>query len=224
MAYENEVVRVTISGTSWGGAEIWSTGFFMGTVGADAPDPTQAWADAVRAGWETFFTAAVPGAFSNAYTTTAVKLSKLDALTGDVQLDKTVYANIQTPITGATGVYNPPQVALVATLLSDTPRGLAAKGRMYLPAPAANVDNTGKISTVVRDAIRTNLATFFTNLNGNANVPADVILASFGRTPPAVGGGVSRLVTSVRVGNVLDTQRRRRNQLVESYASGVVTN
>jgi hypothetical protein len=30
------------------------------------------------------------------------------------------------------------------------------------------------------------------------------------------------LVTSLAVGNVIDTQRRRRNQLIESYSAGVL--
>lgn len=219
MPYAHDVVRVTISGTAFGGAEIWSTGFYMGALAGNAPDPTLAWAEQIRTHWTTFFTATGAGAFPTSHSTTAIKLSKLSAATGKAILDKTVYANVQNPITGATGVFNPPQTALVATLLSTKARGLAAKGRMYLPPAASGVGTNGRIATTVRDAIATNLKTFFDAINGQGDVPSLLILASQGRTPPLVGGPENAVMTSLRVGDVYDTQRRRRNGLAESFAN-----
>lgn len=223
MAYAHIVTRCTISGTSYGGAEEWSTGFFLGSSGADSADVTQAGVDAVAGFWETFFETA-SSSIPDEWATTEVKLARL-ATDGSTILDDVVHHVYPAPIIGAgVAAPYPPQISLVATLLSANPRGLASKGRMYLPGVAAGIDATGHMNSTSQGTIATNLQTFFNAVNGAIDLGGDsVILASFGRTAPAVGPGVSALVTSLRVGNVYDTQRRRRNALVEAYVSRTVT-
>ena len=54
-------------------------------------------------------------------------------------------------------------------------------------------------------------------------MPGQLINASH---PPVVIGGpspVNKVVTTIKVGNVYDTQRRRRNALAESYAAATLT-
>lgn len=218
MAYANTVTRVTISGTCFGGAEHWSTGFFMGNVGADVLPPTDLGAAAVGAAWETFFES-FPASISSSYLTTGVKLATLNT-DGSTKAGEVSYFYPSVPFAGGGGgVAFPPQVSLVASLRSDTPRGLASKGRMYLPGVNVGVGNGGKLAGSTVSALCDVLADFFTAVNGSIDATGSVILASEGSKPPLVAPGISRMVTQVRVGDVYDTQRRRRNELVETYVS-----
>lgn len=221
MAYEFKVNRVTISGTSFGGEEEWSTGFFLVNESSDVLSPTEQGAADIGAAWQTFFLAASTKMNSN-WKTTQVKIATLNT-TGGTDLSSVVYYNYPTPITGTTVTPTfPPQISLVATLLAGVPRGLGSKGRMYLPGIAVSPDGNGRIPTTDAANICNNLASFLNLINGDADVGDRVGNASFGRTPPAVGPGINRYVESVRVGNVYDTQRRRRNALTEQYSSATV--
>lgn len=219
MAFTKKVARITIHGTSFNGNEEWTTGFYMGTTGVDATQPTQAFMDIVKSSWQTFFTNAT-SYFGTAWKTDYVK-GVLLGTDGKTIADSAMYSYYTTAIAGVqAGAMFPPQCALVATLTSGAPRGLASKGRMYLPGINATLDNTGHISSTNTGTIATNLKTFLNALNGTVEQPGVVILASQGRKAPLVGPPVNAVVTGIRVGNVYDTQRRRRNQLLETY-SGV---
>lgn len=219
MVYAHSVVRVTISGGSFSGAEEWSTGFFLGSANADASNPTQALADQIKARWQTFFTSAAVKV-SNAFSTNEIKLSQIGA-DGKTILDNTVYSTYSSAIFGPLGTQLPAQVSLVATLQSPLARGLAAKGRMYLPGIASPVMTTGKIVSTDAAAVANALKTFFDGVNSDAGVAGKVILASAGRGTAGTGA-VNQLVTRVRVGDVYDTQRRRRNQLPEVYSNATL--
>lgn len=221
MAFAHKVVRCTISGTAFSGAEIWSTGFYMGATGADAAVPSLAGANMVKTAWATFFGTAGTG-ISSRWSTTQVKLARLQT-DGHVELDTVVYADYPTPTAGgASTTAMPPQCALVATLTTAIPRGLASKGRMYLPGVNFSVGTDGRILTTSTDVTAANLKTFFDTVNASIDKPGTVINASKGRTPPLTGGGVNAVVTGLKIGNVYDTQRRRRNDLVETYVSKVL--
>lgn len=220
MAFAHSVQRVTISGTSFGGAEQWSTGFFVGAPGADASTPTQAFADAVRTAYQTFHTATT-SQISNSWQARTIKVAHLGT-DGKTLLDNTIFSEYGTPISGASsGAKFPPQVSVVATLMSDLSRGLGAKGRMYLPGIVAPVQSDGHFLTTDAAAMATNLKAFFDAVNTAAPVGSDVILASAGRGE-AGDGKLNRIVTRVRIGNVYDTQRRRRNDLVETYSTSTL--
>lgn len=218
MAFHAEVNRVTISGTSFGGEEQWTTGFYMGYAGGDADDPTQELADEIALRWTTFFTAANTKVNNN-WKTTEIKVAKHSA-SGATDPSNVVYHTYPTPITGANVTPTfPAQIALVATLVSPVPRGLASKGRMYLPGITATVDGNGRMPDTDRLNICTGLRTFLRALvdfAGTDNVP---LVVSKGREAPFIGAPIAREVFSVRVGNVYDTQRRRRNALTEVYSN-----
>jgi hypothetical protein len=218
--FANRVTKVTIFGTSMQGTEEWSTGFFMGVIGDDPLPPVEAGASYIAAQWKTFFqTSAV--SISSKWQFTGVKIATLNT-DGTTKSDEVVYHYETTPASGVGSIHWPAQVALVATLTSDTPRGLASKGRMYLPGVASSLTDAGKLSNTTVSAVATGLKTFFDNVNDSIDATGNVILASKGSTPPLIGAPVSRPVTGLRVGDVPDTQRRRRNQLVEVYENRVV--
>jgi hypothetical protein len=117
----------------------------------------------------------------------------------------------------------PPQVSLVATLTSAKARGYGSKGRMYLPGVNAPILSTGKITTGSVTPIVANLKTFFDTINASVDVPNNVILNATASTKAgSVHDAAIWPVTGVKVGDVYDTQRRRRNQLVEAYSAAAL--
>lgn len=220
--YAHNVVRVTLSGTMFGGVEEWSTGFFLGEEGADAPDPTDVTPVDILAAWRTFFEAA-NSHVSSFYLTTQCKVAKLDD-NGQTISDKVFYAYPATELNGSvSAIILPPQCSLVVTLLSDRPRGKASKGRMYLPGIATMpAGTTGKISAAQAGSIADNLKTFFDALAGDADIPGELILAAKSSGPLNANPAQNDYVETIRVGDVIDTQRRRRNGLSETYVSRVL--
>jgi hypothetical protein len=130
-----------------------------------------------------------------------------------------------TPIVGTGGDAHPAQVSCVATLMTNAQRGLANKGRLYfggLARSAFTVDPAnGLIPVAQRDAFALHVKNFLNNINNapgldaaGPGMDASVISPGAGARP-----GIARKVSGVRVGRVLDTQRRRRNALPESYSA-----
>lgn len=108
-----------------------------------------------------------------------------------------------------------PQLATAVTLRSDKKRGPAAYGRYYAPV-ALTVQSTGRVSQPVIDQFVGSQQTMLTNLNialANNDVSNNVVIGNVSK----VGAGSQEPVTGVFVGDLVDTQRRRRNKLNEVY-------
>jgi hypothetical protein len=209
-----------------GGAEIWSTGFFLGSASADSADPAGS-AEEIAGHWATFFTHG-SSEFGSNYLTTQVKVASIGT-NGNTILDEIDYYIYPTPPAGTNGPTPfPPQISLALTLTSDVQRGLASKGRMYLPGINASIGTTtGKIASGVVGPIADQAKVFFDALIGNLDVPGRPILASKGHRivnsdPPAWANPVNATVTGLRLGDVYDTQRRRRNAIPESFTPRVL--
>lgn len=218
----HKVVKVTLSGTMLGGGEEWQTGFYMGSLTADASAPTQAFADAVKDAWTTFWSAN-QSHISSGYIFTGVKCALLQK-NGDY--DQSVEPVNSYPVPGVAGgggsLQLPPQISLVATLIGGSGKGLGGKGRMYLPGVYASIDGTGHIGSTECQSIATNLATFFNSIDASFDAPGHVVNVSRGHKSLMGAGARNVPVNGVRVGNVFDTQRRRRNALTETYVNAVV--
>lgn len=109
----------------------------------------------------------------------------------------------------------PAQIAVVISLRTARPRGRASNGRMYIPALPQLEANTGKFSVATALDIATAAAEMLTAIG--AALSTQCVVGS------AVGTGLLENVTGVRVGRVPDTQRRRREGLVEDYSEVVPT-
>lgn len=215
MALPHRVVKVTLSGTMFGGAEEWSTGFHIGWENQDATAITEQGIADVAEAWATFFSTATTG-ISNRYTFNMCKMSVINN-DGKTVADSSQYYSPQTAVNGGGGPgVMPPQIALVATLANSLPRGLATKGRMFLPGINFQIDDSGHVPAFYTDGIATNLAAFFDTIHLDADLPGNPVLASVGRGPLNMDGAI-RNITQIRIGNVYDTQRRRRNALTETY-------
>lgn len=219
--FTHKVVRVTLSGTMMGGAEEWQTGFYVGQPDADAGVPNQLFADAVRNAWVTFFQHADVG-ISNWYNFTQAKAARLTEA-GKYDGTDVAISNPAVAVYGPRGgTPYPPQIALVATLIAGSGKGLAGKGRMYLPGICEPIDATGHLTGAYTTKVATQLAAFFNTINASFDIPGQVINASKGREKLLGIGARSVPVNGVRVGNVYDTQRRRRNGFSEAYSHAVV--
>lgn len=227
--YAHSILRCTIDGSCWSGSEIWSTSFYIGLVGEDASNPTQQFADAIRTAWTSFFTSAGSG-IGNQWKTKEIKLAQIGT-DGKTSLNNVIYAPYGTQPTGQNSSFHyPPQVSVAATLEVAGARGIAAKGRMYLPGINAGLQANAQMSTADAQSIANNLKTFFDAVNTAAPAGEKVILASQGRRTkgsdgkytPVPGTAVNAVVNRVKVGTVFDTQRRRRNALVEQYLTATL--
>lgn len=221
MAYANRVKRLTFSGTCFGGTEIWSTGLFIADPGSDVGTATQTEVDLYAARWSTFF-GLMANNFSYKYITTQTKLSVLDTAGHPDPLNTVYNTALVTPGGLASAPY-PPQISLVASLRATAIHGLATHGRMYLPGIATAMDTTtAKMPSSQQGTLATAFQTFINGINTDAPVGEVVSLCSKGRTTPTVLPGVSQAVTHVEIGDVFDTQRRRRNGLTEAYVNKTI--
>jgi hypothetical protein len=112
------------------------------------------------------------------------------------------------PAGSLAGFTMPPQVAEVVTIHTIVP-GRSGRGRFYLP-PLGTATGTagGRMNTVNRDSLATGFATYVSDLQA-ASVPVQV--GVYSRKLHAFSGS-----TNIAVGDVFDTQRGRRNSLVEA--------
>lgn len=218
MAFAHKVSRFTAFGSSYGGDEEWSTGFWIGTETADAAAPTQLTANAFLTAWTTFFTNSTTN-IASGFKTVGVRVSRYG--TDGIMEPATnfyAYPTVPTPGGGA-AVALAAQLSLVASMQARPDRGLAAKGRMFLPGVSAAVGTDGRIAQTICTSIATNLDTMFTALNGGFDTGGYLINASKGGSGVGGPAPINRRVEDILVGNVYDTQRRRRNQLSETYST-----
>jgi len=228
-AYAHKIAKVTISGTCFNGSEVWSTGFFMGSPTTDVAGVNAPGSENIAAAWQTFFTHSnswIP----SSYKTVQVKTALINT-DGTTDLDEIDYYTYPAAISGGgAGGPLPPQLTMAATLTSDNQRGLAAKGRMYLPGVSIGVTSTSaKAAANLVGPLTDNFKTFLDSVNTAAGTSGKVILASKGRRQAnqvngdtIYIGGLSAWVTGCRIGDVYDTQRRRRNQIPETYIARVL--
>lgn len=100
----------------------------------------------------------------------------------------------------------PHEVAVVASLRTSI-AGRSARGRMYLPPPAANtLTDQGRLNGDSREDIATAMAAYL------GAMPSGLVSVVASATT-----GFFLDVTQVKVGDVYDAQRRRRNRLNEVW-------
>ena len=227
--YEFKHMRVTFTGSMFG-VEIWSTGLLLGVAGADVTEVPGGIAEELSEHWETFFTNA-NHAISNSYRYQQCKVALINT-NGTTDVENIDYWTADSLVTGGQGgTPLPPQITLAATMTSELQRGLAAKGRMFLPGVSSGVDgSTGRLGAAFTNTLNTGFKNFLDAINADPDIPASVVLASKGHKTttldtngqPVYENGRQALVTGCRIGNVYDTQRRRRNDLPEAYDAKVL--
>ena len=207
MTYPAPFLRLVVGGTLYT-SEQWSFGLsFAGAAGSAPTSVPTAVYDAVAA-----FVQRAAAPSSNKAPLTFIKLNRIGQ-DGRYTEQKSVTREVAAGIAGASTANIAPQIAAAVTLDTGNRRGLAAKGRFYVPVPAAAIGTDGRILETDANALRDAAVTMVNSLNA----------AGIGRLVVAsdVGTGAFRAVRSVRVGRVLDTIRSRRTSLPESYSAPV---
>jgi hypothetical protein len=162
-------------------------------------DAAQAFDDALTACW---------AAGMDDITTPEVDLTLASAATIDPTTDGQItrVENVLA-LTGVNvGEMLPFQCATVISLLTDSATR-HGRGRFYLPPLAVDTLENGRVNAATLVILDTAWTAFFDSLNTDGVTPV-----VRNRT-----GHISTTVTSARVGDVIDTQRRRRNKLTETY-------
>jgi hypothetical protein len=210
--------HATLIGDMFGGNEIWTTGFALAqSNGGDEGDaPTDAEAQAIADAFAAIWTPTANG-FSNNFRLLGCKVSHVSTDgTSDPSLTRYYYR--PTPAVGgyATNA-NPAQITIAATLQTVKARGRGSKGRMYLPGVGFPVGGDGKLTTAQSTTLANQMKIFLDGVNASPVIPGFVHVMSAEVPGVPYKAPEQNRVSAVRVGNVYDTQRRRRNKLVEQY-------
>jgi hypothetical protein len=237
MAFLSPHVLLTVHGDAWGTIEEWSIGLRCVPTGELAVDTQTKLQNIVNS-------AAAPTETMHKSTTLShpapVRLTHLKAAA--IATDGTYFTDpgvaeytYLAPVAGVPA-YDPastfiiPQSSLVVSLRTALSRGFASKGRIYLPpCGLAIAAGTGLISTGDVTAVGNTIKTWINALNAIAEIDS-VAVFSKGHGVKTVDGagkvhytypddGWYQPVTSLRVGRVHDTQRRRRRSLPEEPVS-----
>lgn len=211
--------RIHIDGLLGSGAEEWSTSFAVQTLdGLGITDPVvlQDWATDIMTAWNvgTGWQGDLRSMLGSTSSITGIRIYNYQSTTDPANA---LGQSTSAAVAGSGTVILPFQSSLVYTLRTQVP-GRRTRGRMYWPFLTATMLATGQISTsVVTLAARA--SSFADMLNalcaaGPSGTHIPVIVSK--------AGGTVTPVTSVRVGNIMDTQRRRRDALVESFGSAIL--
>lgn len=157
-----------------------------------------------------------------------LKLNEINPDTGKYISQSTTIGKEWTPVAG-TATMEAPQLSLAVSWHTANRRGRAAKGRIYPPPSEVSFDNiTGQVHITYRQEAATRGATLINNLNNWPGIdsPFDlncIVLGMASEKRAQETGDDAYLthrknnITAVAVGSVLDTQRRRRSALKETY-------
>jgi hypothetical protein len=121
-----------------------------------------------------------------------------------------------------TGDALPPQTTVAVSTYAFDPSGFATqarrkRGRFYLPTPArAQLDSDGELTSTNQNNILANAVAFCNAMSGALGVGTEVHWRPYVNS---VAGSMANEVTHLRVGRIVDTQRRRRNKLAEAYVT-----
>ena len=119
-------------------------------------------------------------------------------------------------IIGSGTLFMPPQNAVVVSLRTDTP-GARGRGRIYWPACAVGIGANFRIAPTLPPLMLADFKTYFTAIEGilATNFP----LIGFDLAVRSKVAKATPHVVRLQIGDVIDTQRRRRDTYVESYTT-----
>jgi len=159
----------------------------------------------------------IPGSAYHDYTKGAVlnELGKYVGTRGPAQITR-----VPPLVLGHAGLL-PAQCSLVISHFTDVARGPGHSGRIYLPVgtlSSSDITASGQFNismTTLRDLYKTLLTTLNTGkLDGQLASPRVAVVSKV--------DGLPHTVKEIRIGNVIDTQRRRRNRIVETFVTAAI--
>lgn len=208
-----QILRVSILGVMPGG-EVWSTNpcWEIDGEGGAPVSPSQALTIATALGAVTPAAAVVSMMAPN----TNLTGYKVEARSLTGTLESQAEFLRPTPVLGNGAVSHPHQTAMVLSL--RTPGiGAVARGRLYFPATGQTIQSADyRLSSAAATSLLSGLKAYLLNLEAGikATLP-NANLTVWSRSTANFHN-----VTSLQLGNVLDTQRRRRDALSEGVIAG----
>jgi hypothetical protein len=184
--------------------DIWQFGFVM-----QSDEGIDGLADRMGSQMVSTLTATIRGYFGTGVVFDDVYVSEIAEGSGTVLNTAVQAVNVAGTVGSAV---LPPQTSVAVSIL---PLAGTQRGRFYLPPMAPVVLGTnGRITSAVQTALADAFQGFFSAL-GSAGAPARLgIWRTSGQSFAAARG--------IQVGDVIDTQRRRRNKLIESRVDRLV--
>src|SRR6516164_3119842 len=195
--------------------ETWQIGAVYDPFVPTGPwDQTLRNAQAAAAGGVTI-PANIIGAITTGLAVVGVRLEQRNSSTE--ALEGTALYTLPTPTPGTGPVKMPLQCALVSSLRTNTP-GPRGRGRIYWPLQSATLDSTlrwqtSALAPTLAD-IKTYLKAVGTAMQSVPGAASPLSLAVRSRTHHT-----SAAVVQIQLGNVVDTQRRRRDKSPEIISS-----
>jgi hypothetical protein len=123
------------------------------------------------------------------------------------------------PTGGSSSTQLPPQDSIAMSWQTQQV-GQRGKGRMYLPSATSAALSGAKVGATPQTDLVAAGQAFLAALAYDTITPTDIHIRPIVTGHPWVNYGV---INQVRVGSIVDTQRRRRDRLTEVYSSGMVT-
>lgn len=224
MAYAYNHLKITFGGSIYD-KDIWTCGVNFGhengNVGFETPG-FETLVDDVATDVSTWFTS--PGSWIPASAKLKwVKLAFID--TDGRYFRDAVTFDYDGDIPGGNsnaGQLSAPQCTVAQTFVTNVRRGPGRHGRIYPPLNAIALNSQGVMADNATLQMSVTCAKLLSDIGATlSTVEPDThaIVAS------KVGAGINARITGVTVGNVIDTQRSRRNAFVETYSvTTLVTN
>lgn len=188
----------------------WSIGFHVSAVTGVAAALASAVADGFADMWD-----GVPSGTNAVKTLYDVATLADDVLVDELESDNVHNAAQATSTLTLAGTGSgfplPPQNAVVISKVSSLP-SRRGRGRMYMPPPTVDTDDSGRLDTAARDIFAVGAKNMFTTISTAAGGAYELVIVHPDFIPSAFTA-----FTQVKVGDVFDTQRNRRNKLKEAY-------
>lgn len=207
-------IRVTIQGTAPGG-EVWSINPVFDPTGEMPNFPLQSNLDAAAAA----VAALSPGSDLLSSMSSSLFLSGARLEVRDDTDDSLVAISIATratPLIGVGAAKMAPQCAQVFSLRTDTPGG-SGRGRLYWPAVGSGIGADLRVTSAGTNALVAGMKTYLMAIKDA--LAAQWIGAGFDLAVRSRATKSTPHVVRLQTGNVIDTQRRRRDNLAESYST-----
>lgn len=197
--------------------EIWQVGIRGFNTGGGPVDPSQHGALALVVAVGPAGTTGLSQWFTNVKSHMAniaqlkwVKVVNIGP-TGAYTSDPTIF-QYPSPIVGVNPAALPSFCTLVLSFTTGKSFGKARSGRIYPPNYGCSLGGGAIITTSLQNDLRDSALQFLSSVDQAGD--------EFDFNPTVISSsGVSNPITGVRVGNVIDTQRRRKNAVGETYVS-----
>ena len=218
MAYSHPFIKLTWGGTLAEGQDIWSSGLHLATPENDEGQILASFIAMALEGTITPLSNRVVTFFSQVNTgvPTGVKLTwvKLAMIGTDGKYSQPPI-EIEKDTSGGSNVAGVPQNSLVVTLDSDKWKDPGKYNRFYMPFGLAGAGSVYSLNTLAQNNYLTNAKTFINGINSDLSFLDTNLTVSCVTTSEVTNGYLP--VQKIKIGRLVDTQRRRRNSIPEVY-------